>query len=40
MSYLSDFEHTKFDAQIFPGLVKQTRYVSDSANGYWRVPMV
>jgi calcium/calmodulin-dependent protein kinase I len=38
MSYLSDFEHTKLDARVFPGFVIQTHYVSDPITGQRRVP--
>jgi serine/threonine protein kinase len=38
MSYLSDFEHTKLDAPVHPGIVVQTHYVSDPITGQRRLP--
>ncbi|RFU30292.1 hypothetical protein B7463_g6070, partial [Scytalidium lignicola] len=38
MSYLSDFEHTKLDAQVYPGGVLQKHYISDPISGQRRVP--
>ncbi|KAH6703240.1 kinase-like domain-containing protein [Leptodontidium sp. MPI-SDFR-AT-0119] len=38
MAYLSDFEHTKLEAHVFPGMVVQTHYISDSTTGQRRVP--
>jgi serine/threonine protein kinase len=39
MSYLSDFEHTKLDAQVYPeGVVFQKYYISDPISGRRRVP--
>ncbi|KAG4434684.1 hypothetical protein IFR05_009830 [Cadophora sp. M221] len=38
MSYLSDFEHTKLEAHVFPGMVVQTHYISDPTTGQRRVP--
>lgn len=38
MSYLSDFEHAGFDAEVSPGTVIQTHYISDSTLGQRRVP--
>lgn len=39
MSYLSDFEHTKLDAQVFPGCVVQKHYISSATSGQRRVPI-
>jgi len=38
MSYLSDFEHHQFEAQVYPDFVVQTHYVSDPITGQRRVP--
>ncbi|KAH6716381.1 kinase-like domain-containing protein [Leptodontidium sp. MPI-SDFR-AT-0119] len=37
MSYLSDFEHTKLDAHVFPGMVVETHSISDASAGKRRV---
>lgn len=37
MSYLSDFEHTKLEALVCPGMVVQMRYISNSTTGQRRV---
>jgi serine/threonine protein kinase len=39
MSYLSDLEHTKLEAHVYPGgIVVQTNYISDPITGQRRVP--
>lgn len=37
-SYLSDFEHTKLDAHVYPSVVVETHYISDPASGRRRIP--
>jgi serine/threonine protein kinase len=37
-SYLSDFEHAKINAEVFPGIVIERAFVSDSINGQRKVP--
>jgi serine/threonine protein kinase len=39
MAYLSDFEHTKLDAHVFPDCVVQKHYISSAVNGRRRVPV-
>jgi hypothetical protein len=37
-SYLSDFEHVKINAEVFPGIVIERAFVSDAINGQRKVP--
>jgi serine/threonine protein kinase len=37
-SYISDFEHMRLDAKVFPGTVVETYYISDAITGQRRVP--
>jgi Protein kinase domain len=39
MSYLSDFEHAKLDAHVFPGCVVQKHYISSAISGQRRIPV-
>ena len=38
MSYLSDFEHAKLDAHVFPGMIVETQCISDATTGQRKVP--
>lgn len=37
-SYLSDFEHAKINAEVFPGIVLEKAFVSDVIHGQRKVP--